>query len=181
MGLFESISHLEKSFRPKHQRVITISQFHDPSISPCCQYLMINLVLLLFLRHQLELRENRSCGQRSPKERETIVVRRDYRPRIRRLHGIDPRWSRSASNAMLQQAPVFQRCQKSSCKKKPSLAHGLEERDPDDIFSRQISFHCVVFCVTLLTFVIFCCVLCHSFSYDSLPDFCKNHHYIIVS
>jgi hypothetical protein len=40
-----------------------------------------------------------------------------------------------------------------------SLARGLEERDPEDIFSRQINFQCIVFCVTLLPFVIFCCVL----------------------
>ena len=50
------------------------------------------------------------------------------------------------------------------------LARGLEERDPEDIVSRQINFQFVVcfmlFCVTLLPFVIFCCVLCHSFSYD---------------
>ena len=40
MVLFKTIFHLEKSFRPKHLRVITISQFDDPSISPCCQFLM---------------------------------------------------------------------------------------------------------------------------------------------
>ena len=28
------------------------------------------------------------------------------------------------------------------------LAHGLEEQDTEDNFSRQISFQCVVFCVT---------------------------------
>jgi hypothetical protein len=36
-----------------------------------------------------------------------------------------------------------------------SLVRGLEERDPEDIFSRQINFQCFVFCVTLLPFVIF--------------------------
>ena len=33
-----------------------------------------------------------------------------------------------------------------------------------NFFSHLIKFQCVVFCVTLLSFVIFCCVLCHSFS-----------------
>ena len=59
----------------------------------------INLVLLPFQRHQLELRENKSCEQRRPKEREIIAVKCHYRPRIRRLQGIDPRRSGSASNA----------------------------------------------------------------------------------
>ncbi len=40
-------------------------------------------------------------------------------------------------------------------------ALSLGERDPV----------CIVFCVPLLPFVIFCCVLWF------LPDFCKNHHY----
>ncbi len=40
MVLCKTIFHLKKSLRPKHLRVITISQFHDPSISPCCQFLM---------------------------------------------------------------------------------------------------------------------------------------------
>ena len=52
------------------------------------------------------------------------------------------------------------------------LALGLEERDPEDIFSHQINFQCVVFCVTLLP----CCVSCNCFSYDSSLIFCKNHH-----
>jgi hypothetical protein len=38
------------------------------------------------------------------------------------------------------------------------LARGLEERDSEDIFSRHINVQCIVFCVTLLLFVIFCCV-----------------------
>ena len=40
MVLCKTIFHLKKSLRPKHLRVITISQFHDPLISPCCQFLM---------------------------------------------------------------------------------------------------------------------------------------------
>ena len=40
MGLCKRIFHLGKSLRPKQLWVITISQFHDPSISPCCQFLM---------------------------------------------------------------------------------------------------------------------------------------------
>jgi hypothetical protein len=36
------------------------------------------------------------------------------------------------------------------------LARGLQEWDLEDIFSRQLNFQCVVFCVTLLPFVIFC-------------------------
>jgi hypothetical protein len=32
---------------------------------------------------------------------------------------------------------------------KHSLAHGLEEWDKENIFSHQISFQCLVFCVTL--------------------------------
>jgi hypothetical protein len=42
MGLCKTIFHLGKSLRPKHLWVITISQFHDPSISPCCQFFDIN-------------------------------------------------------------------------------------------------------------------------------------------
>ncbi len=44
MGLCKTIFHLGKSLRPKHLWVITISQFHDPSISPCCQFLMDSCV-----------------------------------------------------------------------------------------------------------------------------------------
>ena len=65
----------------------------------------INLVLLPFQRHQLELRENKSCEQRRPKEREIIAVKCHYRPRIRRLQGIDPRRSGSASNAQSHYRP----------------------------------------------------------------------------
>jgi hypothetical protein len=53
------------------------------------------------------------------------------------------------------------------------LARGLEERDPDNFFSRHINVQCIVFCVTLLLFVIFCCVSGHSFSYDSTLIFAR--------
>ncbi len=65
----------------------------------------INLVLLPFRRHQLELRGNRYREQRSPKKREIIVVKCHYRPCIRRLQGIDPRRSGSASNAQSHYRP----------------------------------------------------------------------------
>ncbi len=69
---------------------------------------------------------------------------------------------------------AFLSIRESSCtSSKQSLARGLEERDPEYILSRKLNFQCVVFCVTLLPIVIFCCVLRHSFPYDSSLIFAR--------
>ncbi len=56
MGLCKTIFRLGKSLRPKHLWVKTISQFHDPSISPCCRFLMED-------DNEEEVEARKKCGR----------------------------------------------------------------------------------------------------------------------
>ena len=78
------------------------------------------------------------------------------------MNGFASCWPAVRVNDKREQCDTKHNAQEIYLVGKHSLARGLEERDPEDNFSRQINFQCIVFCVTLLPlsfFVVFCVIV----------------------